>query len=138
MNEFFDTSVLMSAFLVRHNKHEACNRAVAEAREPMCGLHTLAEFYSNTTNFPVPSRLTPDEAIFLVDQIVDRFRVIALTVQEYHETLRHLAATHQRGGRTYDALLLACARKSGAERIYTLDLDFQALAPDLGERIVMI
>lgn len=138
MTAFFDTSVLMSAFLVRHNKHEACNRAVTEAREPMCGIHTLAEFYSNTTNFPVPSRLTPEEAIFLVDQIVERFRVIALTVQEYHETLRRLAATHQRGGRTYDAQLLACARKSAAETIYTLDLDFQALAPDLAGRMVTL
>jgi predicted nucleic acid-binding protein len=138
VSAFFDTSVLMAAFLVRHNKHEACNRAVAEAREPMCGMHTLAEFYSNTTNFPVPSRLTPEEAIFLVDQIVERFRIIALTVQEYHETLRQMAARHQRGGRTYDALLLACARKSGAESIYTLDLDFQALAPDLAERIMTL
>lgn len=138
MSAFFDTSVLMSAFLVRHNKHEACNRAVAEAREPMCGMHTLAEFYSNTTNLPPSSRLTPEEAIFLVDQLVERFRIIALTVQEYHETLRYLAANHQRGGRTYDALLLACARKSGAETIYTLDLDFRALAPDLGDRIVML
>jgi predicted nucleic acid-binding protein len=37
----------------------------------------------------------------------------------------------------YDALLLACARKANADRIYTWNLrHFRALAPDLAERIV--
>ncbi len=128
----------MAAVLAGHDRHKPCNRAVAEAREPMCGVHTLAEFYANTTALPLRSRLTPEEAIFLVDQIVERFRIIALTMQEYHETLRHMAAVHQRGGRTYDALLLACARKARAETIYTLDLDFPELAPDLAARIVTL
>lgn len=136
MSTFFDTSVLMAAFLVAHDRHKQCNRVLADAAEPVCGIHTLAEFYANTTALPSRWRLTPEEALFLVDQIADRFRVVALTVQEYQQTLRRLAADHQRGGRTYDALLLECARKSEAATIYTLDSDFPALAPDLAERIV--
>jgi predicted nucleic acid-binding protein len=135
VSAFFDTSVLMAAFLAGHEKHKPCIRAVTEVRNPICALHTLAEFYANTTALPPRSRLTPEEAIFLVDQIANRFRVIALTVEEYHKTLRQMAAGHQRGGRTYDALLLACARKAEAETIYTLDHDFAELAPDLAERI---
>ena len=34
------------------------------------------------------------------------------------------------GAKIYDALLLACAERSGAERIYTFNLgDFRGLAP---------
>jgi predicted nucleic acid-binding protein len=41
------------------------------------------------------------------------------------------AAMGVEGGRTYDALLLAAAGKSGATRIYTLNVQhFHALAPD--------
>jgi predicted nucleic acid-binding protein len=37
----------------------------------------------------------------------------------------------------YDALLLACARKAAAERIYTWnERHFKLVAPDLAERIV--
>jgi predicted nucleic acid-binding protein len=40
------------------------------------------------------------------------------------------------GGQVYDALLLACARKSGADAIYTWNLKhFRQLAPDLAKRI---
>jgi len=36
----------------------------------------------------------------------------------------------------YDALLLACARKCGADVIYTFNTDhFVRIAPDLAERI---
>jgi hypothetical protein len=42
-----------------------------------------------------------------------------------------------RGGGIYDLLLLACARKAGAERVFTLnDRHFAALAPDLASKIV--
>jgi predicted nucleic acid-binding protein len=41
------------------------------------------------------------------------------------------------GGIIYDALLIACARKIDAERIYTWNVrHFQMVAPDLAERIV--
>ncbi len=40
------------------------------------------------------------------------------------------------GGRVYDSLLIACARASKADRIYTFNLtDFRRLAPDLTDRI---
>jgi predicted nucleic acid-binding protein len=41
------------------------------------------------------------------------------------------------GGIVFDALLLACARKVDAERIYTWNVrHFRMVAPDLAERIV--
>ena len=41
------------------------------------------------------------------------------------------------GGQIYDALLLDCARKFEADRIYTLNLrHFRRLAPDLAPRVV--
>jgi predicted nucleic acid-binding protein len=42
-----------------------------------------------------------------------------------------------RGGAIYDLLLMACARKVKAEKIYTLNRrHFIALAPDLAEQIL--
>lgn len=40
------------------------------------------------------------------------------------------------GGAVYDALQIECARKTGAERIYTFNVsDFTRLAPDWADRI---
>jgi predicted nucleic acid-binding protein len=56
--------------------------------------------------------------------------------EEYLNTIRELADHSFGGGRVYDALLLACARKSQAETIYTWDeKHFRQIAPDLAGRI---
>jgi len=53
------------------------------------------------------------------------------------ETLRRTANLGRSGGMIYDALLLACARKVQAERIYTWNVKhFQTVAPDLADRIM--
>ncbi|MGB9030160.1 MAG: PIN domain-containing protein [Acidobacteriaceae bacterium] len=137
MTDFFDTSVLVAAFQVNHVRHEECHRTFARARRAACSLHTLAEFYSTTTGFPRPARLTTDEAGIFVEEIIARCRLIALTADEYVDTIRRLAQNRQSGGRTFDALLLQCARKAEAGKIYTLNLQhFRELAPDLAKRIV--
>jgi hypothetical protein len=40
------------------------------------------------------------------------------------------------GGAVYDAILLRCTEKAGAERVYTFNVaDFRRLAPGLTDRI---
>ena len=63
--------------------------------------------------------------------------VVPLSAEDYAATLRETARMGLAGGIVFDALLLACARKVDAERIYTWNVrHFRMVAPDLAERIV--
>ena len=66
------------------------------------------------------------------------FSVVPLSARDYRKTLEDAAAQGVVGGKVYDALLLAAARKSEATRIYTFNVShFQSLADgDLRQRIV--
>ncbi len=136
---FFDTSVLIPAFLQTHVHHERSNNALAKTAEhsATCGAHTLAEFYSVLTRLPSPHRLDPDQALFGIEQIAGHFQIITLNSDEYLNELRRATAGKTPGGQIYDALLLSCARKANADQILTWNVKhFQALAPDLANRIV--
>jgi predicted nucleic acid-binding protein len=62
--------------------------------------------------------------------------VVALDPEEYITAIRDAAKLRIAGGTIYDALLVKCARKVGAQRIYTWNvLHFKLVAPDLAERI---
>ncbi len=72
-----------------------------------------------------------------LETFLRRIVPVALTSNEYIETLRTCATLGLTGGTIYDALHIACARKSGAEWIYTWNLrHFRRAAPDLAGRIV--
>ena len=47
------------------------------------------------------------------------FDIVTLTAKEYEMALKAAAALQVRGAQIYDALLLACARKIDARKIYT-------------------
>ncbi|MBT9331121.1 PIN domain-containing protein [Paracidobacterium acidisoli] len=140
MKHFLDTSVLIAAFLESNAKHRECKALLGKMRPEVaaCSSHTLAELYSVITRLPHPLRLRPEEGILVTGEVCERLSTVALSEKEYLHTLKTAAEAGVGGGRVYDALLLACARKCGAEKIHTLNLrHFQALAPDLAERIVM-
>lgn len=79
------------------------------------------------------ARIHPVEAERLIEHtIVPHFELIESSTTDYQETIRRCACQSAIGGMLYDALLLECARKAGADRIYTFNTrHFQALAPDL-------
>ncbi len=88
------------------------------------------------TRLPVRPSLAPDQVILLIEQIPSRLKITALDDGEYMSLLRELAGRGVSGGRCYDGLLLACARKCQAETIYTWNKrHFDRLAPDLVDRI---
>lgn len=77
------------------------------------------------------------DAAKVVAHTAQRFKAISLTPSEYVEVVEGLALSGHSGGMIYDALILACARKSKASRIYTLNQrHFRLIAPDLAARIV--
>jgi len=136
---FLDTSVMIAAFLESDLHHKRCRELLLES-EPAttaCGSHSLAEFYSVITRLPQPFQLRIEQAWLLVEEIRTRVTPVALTAEEHFDELKRAMENGIKGGTIYDALLLGCARKYDPDRIYTLNMrHFQAVAPDLADRIV--
>lgn len=134
---FLDTSVLVAACLSKH-PHHARARPVVErivhAKDAgVAAAHSLGECYSAFTTIPLDPRIQPVEAERLIDHnIIPHFELIESSTPDYQETIRRCASLSAIGGMFYDTLLLECARKARADRIYTFNTrHFQALAPDL-------
>lgn len=136
MKVFCDTNVLIAAFLKSHPHHHAARPVVERVkagRDQGCvAAHSLAELYAVLTRLPGGNQVATTVAWQLISEnVLKDFTVIGLTTKEYADTLAAAAANGVEGGKTYDALLLAAAAKSGAERIYTTNVrHFQSLADD--------
>jgi predicted nucleic acid-binding protein len=135
---FLDTSVLVAVFWGDHPDHDRSLALFVKLRHETgaCGIHSLAEVYAVMTALPVRPALSPEQVFLFVGEIPERLTVIALQPAEYLRAIRELAERRLSSGRIYDALLLACARKTKAETIYTWNVKhFRQLAPDLEHRI---
>lgn len=136
---FLDTSVLIAAVRTADLRHSASGKLLrtCSAENAACAAHTLAEVYASLTGMRPPNRFRPTQAMQLLDEFRRKFRCVELTADEVLETARRVAALGLPGGIIYDALLMSCARKANADRIYTWNVrHFQMVAPDLAERIV--
>lgn len=135
---FFDTSVLVGACQRNHQFHAPSLNAFAAAEKASaaCGVHSLAEVYAVITGMPGEYKIAPEAAWLFLRQIAERCQLISLESQDYLAVLDFLVRNYRPGGQVYDALLLASARKSGADQILTWNVrHFQSLAPDLASRI---
>ena len=136
---FVDTNVVVAASTVSDKRHDACVDvlAVADKRGGCCSIHTLAEIFNVLSGRPLPLRMSPSDAAKVVAHIAQRLTTISLTASEYVRAVEGLARLGHSGGMIYDALIVACARKAKASRIYTLNSKhFRLVAPDLAARIV--
>jgi hypothetical protein len=72
-----------------------------------------------------------------IERMQQHTTIITLDGGEYFDTIDAMSRRGMTGAVIYDALILACARKVRAERIYTWNLrHFRAVAPDLATKIV--
>jgi predicted nucleic acid-binding protein len=132
---FFDTSVLVAGSEQSHPHYPQARRAllrVADGEDKgFVGLHSIAEVFAALTRMPVQPRLHPVEAARIVtDNILPHFEIVSLGKEEHLEVLNTIAIGGWMGAEIYHALLLRCAAKCAAERIYTFNLeDFRQLAP---------
>jgi predicted nucleic acid-binding protein len=134
---FFDTSALYPVFIDDHVHHETSLAAYlrAEPSQAACAAHSLAELYATLTSMPGPNRLSADQVLLALDDIRERFTVIALDAEEYRSAIGDAAAEEILGGTVYDALLARCALKSKAEVIYTWNLKhFRRVGPEVATR----
>jgi predicted nucleic acid-binding protein len=118
---FFDSSVLIPAFLDEHEHHERSLRvfAVADKSRDCCAAHSLAEVYAVMTRLPGRQRLSGEQVMLFLDNIRERLAIIALTASEYYTVIKEAAQNGVVGGTIYDALIASCALKAEAETIYT-------------------
>jgi len=142
MDVFFDTTVLVAASVRSHPHHPqafAALRRVASGRDiGFMSAHSIAETYAALTRVPVEPRIHPAEAARIVTvNLLPHLDAMPLSKKDYLEALGVVETGSWAGGKIYDALILACAARSRAQRIYTFNLaDFMMLAsPQLRDRI---
>ncbi len=134
MKVFCDTNVLVAAFIESHPHHHSARpvleRIKAGKDQGSVAAHSLAEAYAVLTRLPGANQVVPALAWQLISEnVLKDFSVVSLTAREYADTLAKAAVNGVEAGRTYDALLIAAAAKSGADRIYTTNVShFQGLA----------
>jgi len=135
---FFDTSVLIPAFLEDHENHERSFAALSAAnrRIASCAAHSLAEVYATVTRLPGKHRMSSQQVLFFLEEIEERLTIVSLESDEYLKVIRRSAAAGVVGGTIYDALLAGCAVKAKAEKIYTWDeRHFRLLGPEIAARV---
>lgn len=135
-----DTSFLVALLDEDHAAHERVlpwqQQIVRGEVQGVLAAHSLAETYAVLTRMPHTPPIPPDLAWQAIERNLPPYEVIALTAEEYRLVLNHLAELGIGGGPTYDALIAAVARQSGADLLLTLNpKHFRRVAPDLADRI---
>jgi predicted nucleic acid-binding protein len=122
---FLDTSVLLAGLLdfgPQSAPAQSVLHAVAEKTIPSPGTawHCCLEFYSVATRLPPEYRLTPVDAVHLLqEELFGRMAVHDLPPADRSALLRSAAQDGIAGGRIYDAHIAEIARAAGATVIVT-------------------
>ena len=124
MKAFLDTSVLVPVFYGDHVHHAASLDVFTrfDKANACCGAHSLVEVYSTLTRMPGKYRISSEQGMLFIGSIRERLSIVGLTGDEYPEMLQTYADLGIVGGAIYDALLAACALKTGAEKLFTWNL----------------
>lgn len=138
---FFDTSVLVAAFVPAHPRHERSidrfRRALSGEYQMLASAHNLAEVYSVLTTLPLSPRIAPASAARIIRENMEQHvEIVPVTVADYLAVVHHLGDAGLAGGIVYDALACHAAIQAGATLILTFNpKDFRRLWPDAGIRI---
>ena len=122
---FLDTSVLLAGLIdlgPQSAPAQTILHAVAEKtiQSPGTAWHCCLEFYSVATRLPPEFRLTPDDAVQLLDEeVFARMAVHDLPSENRLPMLKTAAGDRIAGGRIYDAHIAEVARAVGARLIVT-------------------
>lgn len=131
-----DTSCLVALVCGWHEHHTVTTSAVEErlghGARLVLAAPALVEAYSVLTRLPAPHRLAPSDALRLLrDNFHEQGPAVALSGADYWSLLLEAPAAAVYGGRTYDAVIAACARKGRARELLTLNRrHFESFADD--------
>ena len=128
----------MPAVCSRHEHHLRAVEAIEDRRSRkermIVAAAALIEAYSVLTRLPSPHRIAPSDARSLLDANFARGNtIVALSAAGYRALLGAAPEAGIFGGRIYDAVIAACARRAHARTLLTFDTaHFTAFAgPDL-------
>ena len=98
----------------------------------------LVETYAVLTRLPAPYRLSPVDALALLEAGFMRAgRIVALTARAYRHLLVRAPGDGVSGGRAYDAVIAACAARGKASALLTFNAShFEAFATGSLEIVV--
>jgi predicted nucleic acid-binding protein len=122
---FLDTSVLLAGLIdfgpqsapAQQLMHAVAEKTVAGAASAW---HCCLEFYSVSTRLPPEFRLTPADAVQLLDsEVFARLAVHDLPAADRLPMLKLAADDHNAGGRIYDTHIADVARAAGATVVVT-------------------
>ena len=121
-----DASVIVPGLLSWHAQHgTASAELIALLQGPskvLLPLHSLVEAYAVMTRLPPPHRLSPKDALAILEgSFGKRSILVGLDGEEGWDLIRELGERSIAGGTTYDGLIAACARKGGARRLLTFN-----------------
>jgi predicted nucleic acid-binding protein len=122
---FLDTSVLLAGlvdFGPQSAPAQSLLHAIAEKQmpAPATGWHCCLEFFSVSTRLPPEFRLTPDDAVRLLqEEVFARMTVHDLPAADRLPTLTAAARDGTAGGRIYDTHIAEVARAAGAAVVVT-------------------
>lgn len=137
MKVFFDTSVIIAAFINAHPGHEKSlhwlQRVKRKEIEGIISVHSLIESYSILTTLPLSPKIYPSLAVNLIkENILKNFVVFKYNTTDYIGLLDEFSSGNSIGGASYDGLILYAARKMKIGRILTLNVnDFIRIVPQL-------
>ena len=125
MSVFLDTSVLLAG-LVDFGPQSAPAQSLLHAvvektvQAPATAWHCCLEFFSVATRLPPEFRVTPSDAIVLLqEEVLARMVVHDLPAADRLPALRAAAEDGIAGGRIYDAHIAQIARTAGAHVVVT-------------------
>lgn len=139
---FVDTSCIIAAVCAWHTYHALAADEIdrrLSARELLAtAAHALAEAYAVLTRIPAPHRLSPADALALLEgNFIDNAKVVALDAAGYRSLLRRAGRDGISGGRTYDAVVAECALKAKAGTLLTFNVRHFADLEAAGVRVVV-
>ena len=118
-----DSSCLVATVCGWHEHHTPTvaeiERRLQQGHELAIASHSLIETYAVLTRLPPPSRLAPSIAMTLLEANWGDAPVICLNAAETWRALQTAEGLGVAGGQTHDALIAACAEKSGASTLLT-------------------
>jgi predicted nucleic acid-binding protein len=137
-----DTSCIVAAVCAWHPHHEPAASEIErrmEMGEPMIlAAPAVVESYAVLTRLPPPHRISPGDALALLEAgFMDVGRTLALEADGYRTLLRAAPEAGIAGGRTYDAVIAACAVAGSAETLLTFNAAHFSSLPLSGVEIVV-
>ena len=125
MKVFFDTSVLVAAFVETHPQNSAClpwlDRVQTLEIQGVISAHTLAELFSVLTRLPRQLRIPPQLAQELMQINLQHFEKVPLQIEDYDWAIERMVCLKLSGGAIFDALIAAVVLKVEVDRLLTLN-----------------